>query len=282
MEQELRAAKRAYERLTVDKTAFQDRLVHALSQEPSVRTPRRTWKRRLATMGIPLVILSSAAFGYTHFFVWGGGVFVKNSYPEPPTSAAASPYFAHTVLTHPHTLTYTLLQSVQKARFPIREPRHIAGWTKIVSEGVQMPLYNERETANGHMKLVGITQLPLEYIDIYQNAHGQRIAVTQQYSAGMSRAYKKYHGTAHWSTSEGWGFGSNYHRLAGFPGDMAWLESGTWRQVHGNQPGGFENVVVLHPEANDTVTTIAVDEYGHVSPSILESFAHAYLNAPVQ
>ena len=63
---------------------------------------------------------------------------------------------------------------------------------------------------------------------------------------------------------------------------MAWLESGTWRQVHWNQSGGFENVVVLHPEANDTVTTIAVDEYGHVSPSILESFAHAYLNASVQ
>lgn len=70
--------------------------------------------------------------------------------------------------------------------------------------------------------------------------------------------------------------------LSGFSRDMAWLESGPWRQGHINVPGSFENGVVLHPETNRSVTTIVVDAYGHVPPSTLEWFAHAYLSAPVQ
>jgi hypothetical protein len=282
MEQDLRGAKRVYERLTVDKEAFQARLRQALAQNPPAPAHRLPGKKKFAAIAIPLAMVPILAFGYTHYFVWGGGLFLRSSSPEGPTSVAASPYFVRKVLTQPHTEIYTLSQSMPKAQFPIREPGRIPGWTKILSEGVQLPLYNERETANGHLKLVRITKLPLQYIDIYKNARGQRIAVTQKYSAGMSWAYKKYYGTTHWSSSEGFAFGSNYQRLSGFPGDMAWLESGTWRQVRLNVPGSFENVVVLHPEADRTVTTIVVDAYGRVSPSILESFAHAYLRAPVK
>lgn len=280
MEQALRGAKRAYERRTVDKAAFHERLMHGLAQAPP--RSRWNWKRRVAAVALPLVILSSAAFGYAHVLVWGGGVFVTHREPEGPTSIAATPHFVRTVLTQPHTIIYPLSQSVLKARFPIREPRHIAGWTKVLSEGVQMPLYHEREPAQGQTQVTRMTQQPLEYLDIYDNARGQRIAVTQQYSPGLSWAYKRYHDTTHWSASEGWGFGSNYHRLSGFPGDMAWLESGTWHQIHVHEPGSFENVVILHPEANRSVTTLVVDAYGQVRPSTLESFAHAYLQAPIQ
>lgn len=282
MDQELRDAKRVYDRITVDKAAFQARLANTLSQRHPSRSPRRSRKRLIALIAIPLVTLSGAAFGFTHYVVWGGGLFVTGSAPAGPTSIAATPHFARKILTQPHTITYPLLQAVRRAQFPIREPEHVAGWTKILSEGVQLPLYNERETANGHLKLVRITKQPLEYLDLYKNAQGQRIAVTQQYSIGMSWAYQKYHGTTHWSSSRGFAFGSNYRRLSGFPGDMAWWESGTWRQVHINVPGSFENIVVLHPEANRSVTTIVVDAYGHVPASTLERFAHAYLTAPVQ
>ncbi|WP_035462414.1 hypothetical protein [Alicyclobacillus macrosporangiidus] len=274
----LKGAKRCYEQITVDTDAFERRLFQSLAGND--RLVKRKWTRnkKIAAIGVLLVVLPLAGFTYVDYFVWGGAYFQTSGNMNGPYSLAADPSFVDKTLTQPGTETFPLSQAHEIANFPIREPDTIDGWTRILSQGVEFPLYNYRDN-----ELVSVTKTPFQYVDIYTNDKGQRVAVTQQHLDSMSKAYKKPQDPS-FDSGGGvyWDFGKDTTQLQGFSGDLAWLVSAKWSDLKINKPGGFANVIVLHPETNGSVTEIVIDEYGGVSSDVLESFAHQYLQAPIK
>jgi len=275
IEQELLNAKRVYEQITVDKEAFEERLFRFLSSEKST-SKRLPWKKRIIFILVPLLVVPLSGLAYAGvsnkwklWFPEVDFISVKSTNQfGGPVSTAAQPKYVQNVLELPSTTVMSLSQANKLAMFPIREHGTVTGWTKIISEGVQFPL---KIYKNG--KLISVSKTPVMYLDIYTNDKGQRIAVTQERSQLPQTGIMALPGY------------KNVTTLQGFSQDnIATFISGKWADLPSRLPdrGDFENVVVLHREKNTTITQITVDEYGNVNQSVLESFAHAFLQAPIQ
>lgn len=246
-------------------------------ESPSVQ---HSMKRRLKFAALGLgAFMFLAGFAYTTYSVWGGALFDRTKSLTGPVSTLADPSVLESILSQPGVKTFNLTESRKLAEFPIHEPISLDGWNKIFSGGVVMPLHRYNVDEHGNKNYVGTTDLPLEYVDIYENAKGQRITVEQKYDEGMTKSWAKSHKLDDtWNGNVIHVMGKNTQVLSGFPGDYAYIVEGSWSDIDKTRIGTFLNVVVIHPSQN-VVSTLVIDEYGGVDPSTLVNVAHMYLNA---
>lgn len=227
------------------------------------------------TMNKDAVHLPNVAFE-NHVTSWHG--FAVGPYPQESEAfeitapyspeTPLSPSFMSTLsnrLTKPESLTVARTT----ASFPIREPAALQNWTRIYSHGARFPI-----TQMVGDKFVGYKYTPTYYFDIYKNASGEKLAVTQTTNSLLSeeaRLLKKGNPPSWVKLSHpSLRFHKGSQVLQGFGDNFAYL--------YQDKTDSMKELTVYHQEPNGSLSILKV--VGTASPSMLAYVAKTYLAAP--
>jgi len=227
-----------------------------------------------------LIPIAGVVYAATSFH-WGGAMFQTDQNIEAPMSEFANPKVLSNLLNDSSTQTYPLETSRSLAQTPIFQPgTPLQGWIQTFGKGIVSPVSHFEQTNNGTQVYTGTTQSPLQYVDVYSNSRGQTVAVSQTYDNTMTRAWMKSKDiTQKWNGNAYYLLGKDVTQLGNMDGGLAYAIQGSWSEMPAlHKAGDFRNLVILHPNKNNTVSDIVLDESGGVSLQTLEKIADDYLN----
>lgn len=266
IEDQLHIAKCQHEQFKIDGDHLKKIVFKSIKEDaPSVQTRWFSRKAKKTSMiGVSLLILPLAGFTAAHYrlFHWGNIQYDFHDNMNYSLSQMAIPWedqYLTFVKQHAKKIN-NITQALASAMFPIREPKSITGWDKIVSEGIIWPMSIHKET-NNHKWVTVENNLdsPLTFLDVYQNKEGKRVSIEQQ-SFQTS--------TEHKNPNVNIDFANQGKILSGFNSDLAVLFT----------DNNLSEIQIYHNESDGSVTKIVLD--GNVIPSTLESIAHDYLQEP--
>ncbi|MFB5193244.1 hypothetical protein [Alicyclobacillus fastidiosus] len=228
-----------------------------------------------------IIPIAGAVYAATTVFHWGGASFQQEQNVTGPMSQLAEKSVLNSMINQKGSKILDLASSRAVASFSIYQPvSTIQGWTKTLGEGIISPLLHYHVNSNGTKTFTGTTQQPVEYIDVYSNLRGQTVSVSQSYDDAMTKAWQSsIHTTNNWSGSVTWGLGKDVVDIGSFDGGYAFAIQGNWSEIPSvHKSGEFTNLVILHPDKNNVVSDVVLDESGGVTLQTLEKIASEYLN----
>lgn len=247
----MRKAKAEHTEICIaNKSRFIFQVEQRLAQ--NTRRPKRKWILALsAFILLPMFGSVAGAAIYKWTTTWNTKIHVTNG---DATSAAEigyippfwTPDFLNS-LPQKSTSIVDLQASRAEAKFLIREPQSVPGWDKVYSDG-----YLQWKTA------------PLIYLDVYQNANGQRVAVVQQESNNLNQSQQ---GIVDYP--------QNAQLLTNFKPDLTVFLTGLVGNKHPAKTNKANELDIYHKNPNSIVTEFRIT--GKVSEQTLEMFAKAYL-----
>jgi hypothetical protein len=250
LDEVLRQAKSDHESIRIhDKAQFIFQLEQKLAQ--TSRKSKRTWSLALSAFVIvPLFGTVAGAAVYKWTTTWNNKFHATNEGATDAVIAYIPPFWTPDYLNSLPQKSISIVDlqtSRTEAGFPIREPQGVSGWNKVFSNG-----YVEAKT------------MPLKYLDVYQNAHGERVAVLQQKSGDL---HQPQQGILEYP--------QNAQTLTNFSPDLAVFLSGVVADKSRTKANELD---IYHKNSDDTVTEFRIA--GTVSEQTLEMFARAYIQAP--
>ncbi len=281
---------RLYHR-SIEETAFQNcsevklQILATIAANGGTVQRRGRWmdalRQKRMSLVLVAILLPLAGFTAYHFYEkWMGTHVASTAQKEGAVSFWADPQYLMYELGQPGVKTFAWDQSVHMAGIPLQKPIQVAGWTKILSEGITFSQKGYLLLPDHKMTLDHIGRTPLLYVTVYRNARGERISITQQIQPMMSAAYRQERPGARMTEIQPTiQVGANWISMAQSPDSLVYWVSGRWSRLPGKTPfhGEYENIVAFQKAPGHFIKETCLDAYGGVGKSQMLAFAKGYL-----